>query len=43
MNLLFAQTATNTPDESVLMIIGVGAILVSLALLLWKNNAKATA
>lgn len=43
MNLLFAQVAANTPNESALMIIGVGAIIVALALLLWKNDSKATA
>ena len=43
MNLLFAQAAANTPNESALMIIGVGAIIVALALLLWKNDSKATA
>lgn len=40
MNLLFSQVASNTPDESVLMVIAVAACLISLTLLLWKNNAK---
>lgn len=43
MNLLFAQAATNTQNESTLMIIGIGALLVSLALLLWKKDTSTAA
>lgn len=43
MNLLFAQAAANTQNESTLMIIGIGALLVSLALLLWKKDTRTAA
>jgi hypothetical protein len=43
MNLLFVQAAANTPNESALMIIGVGACVLAMALLLWKRNVKTTA
>lgn len=41
MNLLAAQIA-NTPNESPLMIIGITACIISIVLLLWKNEAKTT-
>lgn len=43
MNLLFAQAAANTPDESVLMIVGIVACLASLALILWKKDTRSAA
>lgn len=42
MLLLAAQIANNTPNESPLMIIGVTACIVSIVLLLWKNESKTT-
>jgi hypothetical protein len=42
MILLAAQIANNTPNESSLMIIGVTACIISIVLLLWKNEAKTT-
>lgn len=42
MLLLAAQIANNTPNESPLMIIGVTACIISIVLLLWKNEAKTT-
>ncbi len=42
MILLAAQIANNTPNESPLMIIGVTACIISIVLLLWKNEAKTT-
>ncbi|MEI6087626.1 MAG: hypothetical protein WCR66_08580 [Bacteroidota bacterium] len=42
MILLAAQIANNAPNESPLMIIGVTACIISIVLLLWKNEAKTT-
>ena len=42
MILLATQIANNTPNESTLMIIGVTACIISIVLLLWKNEAKTT-
>ena len=43
MNLLFAQAAANTPNESTLMFIGIGALVLSMALLLWKKDTRTAA
>jgi len=40
MILLATQIANNTPNESPLLIIGVTACIISVVLLLWKNEAK---
>jgi hypothetical protein len=42
MTLLAAQIANNSLNESPLMIIGVTACIISIVLLLWKNEAKTT-
>lgn len=43
MYLLAAQIANNAPDETVLMAIGIAACIGAIVLLLWKNEAKASA
>ncbi|MEI8075774.1 MAG: hypothetical protein WCH78_13575 [Bacteroidota bacterium] len=42
MFLLAAQIVNKTPNESPLLIIGVTACIISIVLLLWKNEAKTT-
>ncbi len=42
MILIAAQIANNTTSESPLLIIGVTACVISIILLLWKNEAKTT-
>ena len=42
MFLLATQIANNSLNESPLMIIGVTACVISVVLLLWKNEAKTT-
>jgi hypothetical protein len=42
MFLLATQIANNSLNESPLMIIGVTACIISIVLLLWKNEAKTT-
>ncbi|MEI6586414.1 MAG: hypothetical protein WCL56_10020 [Sediminibacterium sp.] len=40
MFLLTTQIANNTLNESPIMIVGVTACVISIVLLLWKNEAK---
>jgi len=40
MILLAAQIANNTLNESPILIVGVTACIISIVLLLWKNEAK---
>ncbi len=40
MYLLATQIANNTVNESPMMIIGVAACVISIILLLWKNESK---